>query len=97
MARRVASDLPVAVLTDFGYRDHYVGAMKGVIAGIAPDSKSIDITHGVPAQSIVAGAIAVHQRWRFFPKQTGFLAVVDPGLGTALLPIAVGTKAVLVS
>jgi S-adenosylmethionine hydrolase len=93
VARRVASDLPVAVLTDFGYRDHYVGAMKGVIAGIAPDSKIIDITHGVPAQSIVAGAIALHQSWRFFPKQTVFLAVVDPGVGTARLPIAVGTKA----
>ncbi len=87
------SDVPIAILTDFGYRDHYVGAMKGVIASIAPDAPLIDITHGVPPQSIAAGAIALAQSWRVFPARTIFLVVVDPGVGTARRPIAVATRA----
>ena len=84
---------PIAILTDFGYRDHYVGAMKGVIASIAPGAPLIDITHGVPAQSIAAGAIALAQTWRLFPPRTVFLVVVDPGVGTARLAVAVQTRA----
>ena len=87
------SPFPLAIITDFGYRDHYVGAMKGVIASIAPRATVIDITHGVPAQSIVAGAIALRESWRFFPPRTVFLAVVDPGVGTARAPIAIETRA----
>jgi S-adenosylmethionine hydrolase len=83
---------PIAILTDFGYRDHYVGAMKGVIATIAPDARVIDVTHGIPPQSVTAGAIALAQSWRFFPKRTVFVAVVDPGVGTSRLPIAVETR-----
>ena len=88
-----AARSPIAILTDFGYRDHYVGVMKGVIATIAPAARIIDITHGIPAQSIIAGAIALKQSWRYFPKRTIFLAVVDPGVGTARLPIAIETRA----
>ena len=84
---------PLAIITDFGYRDHYVGAMKGVIASIAPAANVIDITHGVPAQSVVAGAIALRESWRYFPPRTVFLAVVDPGVGTARAPIAIETRA----
>jgi len=91
--RRLGGDAPIAILTDFGYRDHYVGAMKGVIASIAPGAPLIDITHGVPAQSIAAGAIALAQSWRLFPPRTIFLVVVDPGVGTARLPVAVQTRA----
>src|SRR5579863_8616546 len=79
------SSPPIALLTDFGYRDHYVGAMKGVIATIAPDARVIDVTHGIPPQSVTAGAIALAQSWRFFPKRTVFVAVVDPGVGTSRL------------
>jgi S-adenosylmethionine hydrolase len=81
------------MITDFGYRDHYVGAMKGVIASIAPDTQLIDITHGIPPESIVAGAIALRESWRYFPPRTIFLAVVDPGVGTARAPIAIDTRA----
>jgi S-adenosylmethionine hydrolase len=84
---------PLAIITDFGYRDHYVGAMKGVIASIAPRATVIDITHGVVAQCIVAGAIALRESWRYFPPRTVFLAVVDPGVGTARAPIAIETRA----
>jgi S-adenosyl-L-methionine hydrolase (adenosine-forming) len=84
---------PIAILTDFGYRDHYVGAMKGVITSLAPGTSIIDITHGIPPQQITAGAIALRESWRFFPHRTIFLAVVDPGVGTNRLPIAVATRA----
>jgi len=90
--RRPQSDAPIALLTDFGYRDHYAGAMKGVLASIAPDAALLDITHGVPPQSIAAGAIALRESWRFFPQRTVFLVVVDPGVGTSRLPIAVETR-----
>ncbi|HEY2524296.1 MAG TPA: SAM-dependent chlorinase/fluorinase [Candidatus Binataceae bacterium] len=92
-AIRSRAAAPIAILTDFGYRDHYVGAMKGVIASIAPAAGVIDITHGVPAQSVAAGAVALAQSWRFFPRRTVFLAVVDPGVGTPRLPIEVETRA----
>ena len=91
--RRPQSDAPIALLTDFGYRDHYAGAMKGVLASIAPGASLLDITHGVPPQSIAAGAIALRESWRFFPRRTVFLVVVDPGVGTSRLPIAVETRA----
>jgi S-adenosyl-L-methionine hydrolase (adenosine-forming) len=84
---------PIAILTDFGYRDHYAGAMKGVIAGIAPAATVIDLTHGIPAQSVAAGALALAHSWRYFPRGTIFLAVVDPGVGTGRLPIAIETRA----
>jgi S-adenosylmethionine hydrolase len=83
---------PIAVLTDFGYRDHYVGVMKGVIASIAPATPVIDLTHGIPPQSIAAGALILAQSWCYFPPRTIFLAVVDPGVGTARLPIAIATR-----
>jgi len=86
------SPFPLAIITDFGYRDHYVGAMKGVIASIAPAAAVIDLTHGIPAQSIIAGAIALRESWRYFPRRTVFLAVVDPGVGTARVPIAIETR-----
>ena len=87
------SSFPLAIITDFGYRDHYAGAMKGVIASIAPGATVIDITHGIPAHSVVAGAIALRESWRYFPARTVFLAVVDPGVGTARAPIAIETHA----
>ena len=86
------SPFPLAIITDFGYRDHYVGAMKGVIASIAPTATVIDLAHGIPAQSIIAGAIALRESWRYFPRRTVFLAVVDPGVGTARAPIAIETR-----
>ena len=92
-ARREKSAPPIALLTDFGYRDHYVGVMKGVIAAIAPAAQVIDMTHGIPPQAIAAGAIALEQSWRYFPARTIFIAVVDPGVGTSRTPIAVESKA----
>jgi S-adenosylmethionine hydrolase len=83
----------VAILSDFGYRDHYAGVMKGTIARIAPRARIIDLTHGIPPQAIAVGALVLAQSWRYFAPRTVFLAVVDPGVGTARLPIAIETHA----
>jgi S-adenosyl-L-methionine hydrolase (adenosine-forming) len=93
MPAPLRSPFPLAMITDFGYRDHYVGAMKGVVASIAPKATVIDITHGIPAQSIVAGALNLRETWRYCPPRTVFLAVVDPGVGTTRAPIAIETRA----
>lgn len=78
----------VALLTDFGLRDHYAGTMKGVILGICPDAALVDITHDIPPQDVLAGALELSASFRYFPHGTVFLAVVDPGVGSERRPIA---------
>ncbi len=78
----------IAVLTDFGSRDPYVGIMKGVMAGIAPDATVIDISHGVPPQDLVVGALWLDGAVDWFPPHTVFLVVVDPGVGSARRVVA---------
>jgi S-adenosylmethionine hydrolase len=78
----------IALLTDFGLRDPWVGVMKGVMAGIAPGATLIDVTHGVPPQDVRAGALHLDAAWRYFPVGTVFVCVVDPGVGTARRPVA---------
>ncbi|HSV73979.1 MAG TPA: SAM-dependent chlorinase/fluorinase [Chthonomonadales bacterium] len=72
----------VALLTDFGTADTFVGAMKAVILGIAPDAMLVDIVHDVPAQDVGYGALALESCYRDFPSGTVFLCVVDPEVGT---------------
>jgi S-adenosylmethionine hydrolase len=78
----------IALLTDFGLRDHYVGVMKGVALGVCPDATFVDISHEVPAHDVVAGALELEAAYRYFPPGTVFLAVVDPGVGSSRLAIA---------
>lgn len=81
----------VTLLTDFGTADGYAAAMKGVIASLAPDAAIHDATHEIPPQDIAAGAWALGCYWRWYPKGTIHIAVVDPGVGTerqALLVVA---------
>jgi hypothetical protein len=79
----------VALLTDFGLHDHYVGVMKGVVLSGCPEATLVDITHDVPPQDIVAGALELAAAWRYFPHGTVFLVVVDPGVGSARHRLAV--------
>ena len=76
------------MLTDFGTRDHYAGTMKGVALGICPDAMLVDITHEVPAHDVLAGALELAAAYKYFPAGTIFLAVVDPGVGSARRGIA---------
>src|SRR5437763_4207276 len=78
----------IALLTDFGTRDHYAGTMKGVALGICPDVTFVDITHDIPAHDVLAGALELAACYRFFPPGTIFLVVVDPGVGSSRRGIA---------
>lgn len=82
----------IALLTDFGTQDIYVGVMKGVIWSICPNAQIADLTHQIPPQDITAGALALWGAFRFFPQETVFCAVVDPGVGTKRRAIAVQTS-----
>ncbi len=83
---------PIVILTDFGYRDHYAGVIKGVIATIAPDAPVIDLTHGIPPQSVIAGGLVLAQSQEYFPARSVYLAVVDPGVGTSRDAIALESR-----
>jgi S-adenosylmethionine hydrolase len=78
----------VALLTDFGSRDHYAGTMKGVVLGICPEAALVDISHDVPAHDVLTAALELSASYRYFPAGTVFLVVVDPGVGSARRPLA---------
>ena len=81
----------VALLSDFGSRDHYAGAMKGVILGIASEATLVDISHDIPAHDVQTAAFELAAVYRHFPVGTVFLTVVDPGVGSARRGLAVDT------
>ncbi len=78
----------VALLSDFGNADGFVGAMKGVILSINPGVQIVDISHEVQPFNVLEGALILKAHYRYFPKGTVFVAVVDPGVGSERLPIA---------
>lgn len=78
----------IALMTDYGIDDGYVGIMKGVIAAITPDALVIDITHTIGPQNVLSGAWILASGYRYFPKNTVFVCVVDPGVGSARGAIA---------
>jgi S-adenosylmethionine hydrolase len=73
----------IALLTDFGTRDHYAGVLKGVVLSICPDATIIDLSHDLPAHDIPFAALELAATYKYFPAGTIFLAVVDPGVGSA--------------
>ncbi len=78
----------IALLTDFGLRDPFVGVMKAVIAGIAPEVTVVDLTHDIPPHDIQAGAWALATATPYLPPGSVAVGVVDPGVGTGRRPIA---------
>ncbi len=73
---------PIVLLSDFGDTDIYSGLMKGVILGINPDAKIVDLTHNIEPQNIKQAAFALMNSFDFFPKGSIFNCVVDPGVGS---------------
>lgn len=71
----------IAFISDFGY-SFYVGQVKGVIKSINPDADIIDITHNIPKFNIKAGQFILHSSYKYFPNETIFLCVIDPGVGS---------------
>jgi len=72
----------ITLLTDFGLRDHFVAAIKGVMLGVNPDLAFVDISHLVPPHDIHSAAFILGQAYFYFPLGTIHVAVVDPGVGT---------------
>ena len=81
----------VTLTTDFGLVDPFVGIMKGVIAGRAPGTTVIDVTHGIPPQDVRAGALVLRHAVPYFPQGSVHVAVVDPGVGTERRALCVET------
>jgi S-adenosylmethionine hydrolase len=71
----------VTLLTDFGHADPFVGIMKGVILSVNPRVQIVDLCHGVSPQDVVEAAFLLECSYRYFPKGTIHLVVVDPGVG----------------
>lgn len=77
----------ITLLTDYGLADEYVGVCHGVIARIAPDARIIDLTHGVPAHDVRAGAMTLLRSLLYMPVGI-HVAVVDPGVGSERRAVA---------
>ena len=83
----------ITLTTDFGTADGYVGTMKGVILGVVPDARLVDLSHEVVPQDVRGAAYVLYAAYPFFPAHTIHLVVVDPGVGGARRPIALRTPA----
>ena len=89
---------PIVFMTDYGRADEFVGVCHGVMASIAPGSRVIDLTHDVPRQDVMRGALTLGRATKFMPADAVYVAVVDPGVGSERRSIAVraATGAILV-
>ena len=81
----------ITLTTDFGTRDQYVAAMKGVILSITPEARVVDVTHEVPPQNVREAAYILASVTPYFPEKSIHVAVVDPGVGSERRPLAVRT------
>jgi S-adenosylmethionine hydrolase len=82
-AAQPATRAPVIVfMTDFGTLDDAVAICKGVMLGIEPTARIVDLTHQVPAYSVADGARFLARTALYYPAGTIFVGVVDPGVGT---------------
>jgi len=82
--------MPIVTLTtDFGESDHFVGVMKGMVLSLAPRATLVDISHQITPYSVTEGAFVISEAYRYFPKGTIHVVVVDPGVGTARRPLLV--------
>ncbi len=82
----------ITLLTDFGLLDPYVGIMKGVILSINPKARIIDITHGVEPQDVWSAAYLIAAAYRYFPRGSIHVVVVDPGVGGSRKVLAVKAR-----
>ena len=81
----------ITLTTDFGEADYFVPAMKGVIYGINPAARIVDVTHLIPPHDVYAAAFTLMCCYKNFPGNTIHVVVVDPGVGSARRPIMVMT------
>jgi len=81
----------ITLTTDFGYRSGFVGVMRGVILGVAPEAVVVDISHEVAPQDVLEAQFLLERAEPYFPPGTIHVAVVDPGVGTGRRPIVAKT------
>ncbi len=79
----------ITLLSDFGRKDAYIAVMKGVVAAIAPTQTMCDLTHEIAPQDILAARFNLTMAYPYFPLGTVHLAVVDPGVGSRRLAVAI--------
>lgn len=79
----------ITLTTDFGLKDPFVGIMKGVIMSINPDAHVIDITHNISRHNIFEASQTLLMSYRYFPRDTIHVVIVDPGVGSDRRPILV--------
>src|SRR5260370_1282248 len=82
----------ITLTTDFGLADPFVAIMKGVILGIAPGARLVDISHEIRSYDILEAAFVIDSTYRYFPEGTVHIVVVDPGVGSARRPMAATAK-----
>jgi S-adenosylmethionine hydrolase len=82
----------IALTTDFGQADGYVGIMKGVILGICPQAALVDVCHEIRPQAVRQAAYVLKSAVPYFPYGTVHLVVVDPGVGSERRPIVAQTE-----
>jgi len=82
----------ITLTTDFGYKDPFVGIIKGVILKINPAAKVFDITHGISPQNIFEASLVLEISYNAFPHDTIHVAIVDPGVGSSRRPILAVTE-----
>ncbi|MGB8656217.1 MAG: SAM-dependent chlorinase/fluorinase [Candidatus Zixiibacteriota bacterium] len=82
----------ITLTTDFGTRDGYVGAVKGVIKRINPQAEIVDVTHEIEPFDVLGAAFALNSFYRFFPRGTIHLVVVDPGVGGRRQPLLIKSE-----
>jgi len=81
----------ITLLTDFGGNNIYVGEVKGIILGKNPDATIVDLSNDVFPQNVKQGAFLLKSAYKFFPKHSIFMCVVDPRVGSDRRAIAVKT------
>jgi S-adenosylmethionine hydrolase len=88
----------IVFLTDYGRADEFVGVCHGVMARIVPDARIIDLTHDIPRQDVMRGALTLGRATKYMPEDAVYVAVVDPGVGSERRSIAVeaATGAILI-
>ncbi|MFO7773041.1 MAG: SAM-dependent chlorinase/fluorinase [Dehalococcoidia bacterium] len=85
----------ITLTTDFGYDDAYVAAVKGAILSVNPVANIIDISHSIQPQNILEAAFILNAAYRYFPRQTVHMAIVDPGVGSERRGIILKTPSAL--
>ena len=73
---------PIVFLTDYGMADEFVGVCHGVMQRIAPDARVVDLTHSIPRQDVMRGALTLGRATSYMPGGAVYVAVVDPGVGS---------------